>query len=352
MNLSVTHLVSSLNFGGAERFVIDLSQQQKDDGINANIISFGTDTDPLLEQCKKNQLEVLTINAIKLVAHYRFYIAVKDADVVHIHSPHVLKFLVPILPLLISKKIIYTRHGAHPFNQRLWLIVHRFCQKYIDHITFVSEEGKQIFTDNHGWHSKNKSVIDNAVRLPRIIKRQQNNKQISLGSVGRMVDLKNQICLLEALTKLSMEELQHINLHFFGDGPCMGKLKTYQQQHLADCSIYFHGSVADRQKIYSSFDVLVVTSETEGLSLVIIEAMASECCVIATNVGGNPLLVSDNETGWLFEYNDSTRLANLIKRCLEDNNDVKAFAQKSKQKISEQFSLSKCAQAYQNIYVD
>ncbi|MEW6997258.1 glycosyltransferase family 4 protein [Colwelliaceae bacterium BS250] len=344
--------MSSLNCGGAERFVIDLSQQQKDDGINAKIISFGTDTDSLLAECKKNQLQVLTINAIKLVAHYRLYKALKAVDVVHIHSPHVLKFLLPILPLLINKKIIYTRHGAHPFNQRLWLIVHRFCQKYIDHITFVSEEGKQIFTANHGWHSKNKSVIDNAVKLPNISKRQRNSKQISLGSVGRMVDLKNQICLLQALTKLNKDELQDISVHFFGDGPCMGKLKDYQQQYLPNSNIFFHGLVIDRQKIYSTFEVLIVTSETEGLSLVIIEAMASECCVIASNVGGNPQLVSDNETGWLFEYNDSTTLASLIKSCLQDKNQMAAFAQKSKQKICEQFSLTKCAQAYQKIYVD
>ncbi|TKB46638.1 glycosyltransferase family 4 protein [Thalassotalea mangrovi] len=351
--LSVLHMVSSLLIGGAERFVIDLCQQQRHDGLKTKIFSFGRQDDPLVSECNALKLNVFFNRGPKIIALTRLHRILRNADVIHIHSPHVLKFIAPLLPLIGQRKIIYTRHGAAPLDTPTWQLLHKYCEKYIHTITFVSEESQQIFSTNHGWHKKQKWVIDNAVLLPEITgARKTVEDTLSLGSVGRMIDIKNQINLLKALENLTPEVRKKIVVHFFGDGPCLGLLQQFKEEHLPDANVIFHGVVNQRDQIYSSFDVLVVTSETEGLSLAIIEAMASECAVIATDVGGNPRLVSHENTGWLFNYDDSQSLAKIIETCINDRKTVHEYAHRSKTMIEQNFSLQNCANKYKQLYLN
>ncbi len=351
--LSVLHMVSSLMIGGAERFVLDLCQQQRNDDIKTKIFSFGHQDDPLVSECHNLNLDVIFNRGHKFFALARLHRILRKVDVIHIHSPHVLKFIAPILPLIGKRKIIYTRHGAAPLDDPTWQMLHKYCEKYIHTITFVSEESQQIFSTHHGWHNKQKWVIDNAVLLPEIIGgKEVNHDTLALGSVGRMIDIKNQINLLKALVQLSEQDQRKISVHFFGDGPCLDHLQRFKDEHLPNANVVFHGVINQRDKIYSTFDVLVVTSETEGLSLAIIEAMASECAVIATDVGGNPRLVSHENTGWLFDYNDSNSLAKIIETCINDRKTVSEYANRSKTMIEKNFSLQNCANKYKQLYLN
>ena len=165
-----------------------------------------------------------------------------------------------------------------------------------------------------------------------------------------MVDLKNQISLLEAVATLPIEEQQKIEINFYGDGPCLAELKLFSDRNLENVAVNFHGMVQDRNIIYSSFDALIVTSETEGLSLAIIEAMAYGCVVIASNVGGNPKLVEHNKNGWLFEYNDTKTLAKYIQKLSTDKALISYLGSEGRKKIESQFSLDNTAQKYTDIY--
>jgi glycosyltransferase involved in cell wall biosynthesis len=115
-------------------------------------------------------------------------------------------------------------------------------------------------------------------------------------------------------------------------------------------NVYFHGMVQDRNVIYSSIDALVVTSETEGLSLAIIEAMAYGCAVIASNVGGNPKLIEQDVNGWLFEYDDNKTLSEFIHTLQTQQALLSTFGKAGRQKIEQQFSLDNCADKYSEIY--
>ena len=106
-------------------------------------------------------------------------------------------------------------------------------------------------------------------------------------SVGRLVPLKGQQFLLEAIAALPETERQRISVQIFGDGPDRERLEAIAGNTLKDIPVVFHGNVMDREEIYRQIDVLAVTSRTEGLSLAIMEAMARQIPVIATAVGGN-----------------------------------------------------------------
>src|SRR5690606_23459137 len=144
--------------------------------------------------------------------------------------------------------------------------------------------GSDMFLAKHFWNKEKVCVIENGVYIPESSEIKV-REPIRFGSVGRMVQLKGQHFLLRAFKEIDrkLAPLNHpYELHFFGSGPEERSLKAAAEASESNSSIYFHGTVIDREKIYSRIDVLIVSSVTEGLSLVIMEAMARGICVIAT----------------------------------------------------------------------
>lgn len=347
--IKVAHIVGSLNIGGAERFVMDLCQVQKQLGNKPAIISLGQPIDPLVAECVGNNIPVASYSGSPVWKLARILLVLLKFDVIHFHSPYALKFLSIILPL-INKRIIYTRHGASSLPELHWQELHNKAKKNISAVTFVSQEGADNFHHQHGWHDVPNVVIDNGVLINPITKVARKTNRLRIGSVGRMIPLKNQLGLLKAVRLLSKKSQDNIELHFFGDGECLADLKSFKDKHLAHVEVSFHGMVNDREQIYSNFDVLVVTSETEGLSMVIIEAMANYIPVIATNVGGNSKLVINNQTGWLFEFADDKKLASILLHIMDNKQLITDSGDLAFNYISETFSIKTAAKKYAQLY--
>lgn len=355
--MNIIHVLTSLKIGGAERFVIDLSTLQQKSNNNVKIISFGKEDEPLVEVCNELGLHVDFVQGSMLKRTKTLNSLFSMGDVVHFHSPHALKASLFSSPSLKKKKVIYTRHGAHPFGSSTWRLFHGLFKHIVDEVTFVSEDGHQIFQGVHQWGDVSSHTIENGIIMPDIkltahtAKTFDMTKKIKFGSVGRMVQLKNQISLLRAFHLLEDEIKNNIELHFYGNGECMNTLQAYAKEYLSQYNIVFHGIVKDRELIYNNIDVLVMTSETEGLSLAIIEAMSYYKPTLATNVGGNPRLVINDETGQLFEYNDDLSLCNLIKKYTSSSTLISEQGVLARKHVEKTFSLDQTWKKYQEIYV-
>jgi len=88
-------------------------------------------------------------------------------------------------------------------------------------------------------------------------------------------------------------------------------------------------------RYFRAGDLFVLNTGYEGLSHLILEAMAMEIPVITTNVGGNPELIKDGENGILVEYNNKEQIKNAILKLYKDENLRKRLAQKAKEKVKE-----------------
>ncbi|TWX67644.1 glycosyltransferase family 4 protein [Colwellia sp. C1TZA3] len=345
----VAHIIGSLKIGGAERFIIDLSIAQKKLNIQAAIISLGSPTDDLVGTCHINNIPVASYASNSYIKLCRVFIVLLKFDVIHVHSPHALKYLSLFLPFL-RKKVVYTRHGASPYSSAPWLKFHKKIKKSISAVTFVSQEGKDNFHQSHGWENVTSLVVDNGVLIEAVNKTPAKDGVLRIGSVGRVIPLKNQIGLLKAVQRLTPAAQRNVEIHFFGDGRSLAELKTFYKDKTPDLAVTFHGMVNDRELIYSSLDLLVVASETEGLSMVIIEAMANSIPVIATNVGGNPRLVKHHKTGWLFEYDDDKTLAEQILNLIDNRHLVDEIGAQALSYITDNFSIESSAKKYAELY--
>lgn len=350
--LKIIHIVSSLNVGGAERFVIDLGNKQLFHGSRVSILSFGSLTDTLVDVAQDKGIEVYTIEKVaSILGQFKLLRLLTKYDIIHIHTAYALKPLSIVMKFIGRRQCVYTRHGAAENNSTAWKKTHNKFKRHIKAMSFVSQESFDVFRRNFPWYDIPMSVVDNGVLLPedKAHFRVEEDK-LHIGSVGRLVPLKHQISLLKAISILPQDLQASIQLHIFGDGECESNLRKFSKDNLINENINFYGMVTERDKIYPAFDCLVVTSETEGLSLVIMESMAYSKPVIATDVGGNSKLVLDNINGWLVNYDDHHQLAEKIRELFDDYNKIKSFGDLALDYITENFSLDTVIEKYNEIY--
>ncbi|KZY34450.1 hypothetical protein A3752_06275 [Oleiphilus sp. HI0081] len=350
----VLHVLSSLKVGGAERFVLDLSAVQEQAGDHVEVFSCSSEECALDTEASKQSLNCILSSGdrfrdYKAVWHY--FRTKSSKSVLHIHSPFGLRFFVPLLPFLflLGVRIVYTRHGIAPLASKKWRLIHRFANLFVSWVTFVSDAGKKAFYNTHGWKESKLVTISNGVFVPLQVANIESTK-LRIGSVGRMVALKGQKGLINAVSRLDATLREKIEIHFFGDGPERSKLEALALEALNDGQCIFHGMELDRDKVYGSFDVLAVCSEQEGLSLAIMEAMARRIPVIATNVGDSPKLVLDDQTGFLYEYADVENLTKLITQLCEDDELRRSLGEKAREHMIENFSLESANEEYQKCY--
>lgn len=348
----VAHVVSSLSVGGAERLVVDLSHAQLREGLRVTILDMGRDERPLGEEARALGIEVIRVGRWRTrlgrFAALARHLVARPSQAVHVHNPGALRAVLPILPF-VGGPVLYTRHGASPYAAENWRALHRVARSFVDRITFVTEEARLAFRSAHGndWPD---AVIRNGVPVAVAPPIRTIGTRLRLGAVGRLVELKQQKLILDAVAALPADIRHRVEIHLFGDGPERDDLAHRASTVLAGVPVVFHGTVLDRENIYAHVDVLVVSSRTEGLSMAMLEAMARAVPVIATDVGGNRELVHDNSTGLLVPVNDVDALRDAIARTICEPTLTAKLGRASHELIAKRYSIVDIAARYQELY--
>jgi glycosyltransferase involved in cell wall biosynthesis len=116
--------------------------------------------------------------------------------------------------------------------------------------------------------------------------------------------------------------------------------------------VIFTGFRLDVQKILSSLAVSVLPSLKEGLSNALLESMAAGLPVVATDVGGNPEVVIDGETGLLVPAKNPSALAEAICRVLLTPGLRQSFGQAGRRRVLDHFSNERMIRTVERLYVD
>lgn len=147
---------------------------------------------------------------------------------------------------------------------------------------------------------------------------EKKNEKFTVVFTGRLVIQKQPMLLLKAL-KWQPELWKNAEFHIFGDGNLKSKLMQYARQKLPGIQIVFHGKTEQKfvADMLQKAHVSVQPSLNEGMSLGIIEAVASGCKVITTKASGNNEIISDENFGSFIPFNSSKALAEKLRMYLE-----------------------------------
>ena len=112
----------------------------------------------------------------------------------------------------------------------------------------------------------------------------------------------------------------------------------------------FLGDAAGCAEALVRVDVFVLPSLSEGLSLALLEAMASGKPVVATRVGGNPELIDHGRTGFLIQPEDGKDLAAHLLNLLSDPEMMQQFGRQASERVQQHFSMGQMVDRYRDLY--
>jgi sugar transferase (PEP-CTERM/EpsH1 system associated) len=173
-----------------------------------------------------------------------------------------------------------------------------------------------------------------------------------IGSVGRMVKVKDYPTLTRAFVKLcrQMDTSAHLRLIIVGGGPELAECQTIIDAAGLSAQAHFPGDRADTPDWLRSFDIFVLPSLGEGISNTLLEAMATGLPVIASRVGGTPELVQENKTGKLFTPGEHETLADLLAHYVQHPEQGRQHGAVARTCIEQAFAWPKMAARYQRVY--
>jgi L-malate glycosyltransferase len=135
---------------------------------------------------------------------------------------------------------------------------------------------------------------------------------VCIGIVGNMSRKVKRIDLFVKAADYVIQRQKNVRFVILGDGQLKPELIEMAKNLEIEEHILFLGREVSKHKILSAMDIGVLTSDSEGLSNAIIEYMAAGLPVVATNVGGNPDLVQEKETGFLVSPNEYREIGEAI----------------------------------------
>ena len=174
---------------------------------------------------------------------------------------------------------------------------------------------------------------------------------------GRLIDVKGVEYLIRAFPSV-LEKHANAKLLVVGSGPCKGDLVNVSERLHLQGRVVFQEPVSQEElaRYFSTADVVVLPSvrtdegETEGLGLVLLEAMACGVPVIGSATGGIPDIIKDGETGLIALQMNPHDLAEKILRILDDEALRKKVTEKGFGFVKQEFSWAVVAERFKKIY--
>ena len=170
-----------------------------------------------------------------------------------------------------------------------------------------------------------------------------------LGLVGRLVRVKGVEILLHAAQRLCASN-PGLRVLIVGDGPEAGSLRALSQALGLDPCVQFTGFRTDVLDLVASMDALVLSSYSEGVPMVILEAMAMGIPIVATSVGGIPEILTDGDTALLVPSGRADKLADACQRLFETPGLVERLTRAARVRVEAEFSAPIMADRVAQIY--
>ncbi len=167
-------------------------------------------------------------------------------------------------------------------------------------------------------------------------------------AVARMVPDKDLDTLIRAFAEVA-PEFPQAQLWLVGEGPLLGNLQQLAGEILPPGACRFLPPRADLRPLFHQAGLLALSSRTEALPNVVLEAMAAGLPVAATAVGGVPELVTPARTGWLAEPSDPPALAAALRRLLANPEQCRDFGREGRRRVVRDFSLDAMVSRYEEV---
>lgn len=264
-------------------------------------------------------------------------------DVLHLHTPK--DYLVGALAARLSDATatVLTRHLLLPVSPHMRRLYRR-CDAVICPCRALRD---QLAAD--GVPDEKLALVYGAINAEPFFQAPPPRSETGLvvGTVGRLVPGKGHAVLLEAFAQLGGVP----TLRVIGDGPERAALGAQVERLGLTDGVQFLGFQSDVPAAMAALDMFVLAStHTEVLPLVVMEAMAAGCAVVATAVGGVPEIVEDGHSGLLVPPGDAEALAASLRRLAADPALRATLGRAARERVRGRFTLPGMVAETERVY--
>jgi len=240
------------------------------------------------------------------------------------------------------------RHGVYRMASAVATVTHDLRTYHAAQAWWRPEVIKVLYNGVDGREFSPQPQVRDAVRQRLGIPADA----LVVGSVGRMVPLKDFTTLLQAAEVL-VPEAPNLQVLLVGSGPELTRLQSLaaNSPQLAG-RVVFPGPVDDVADVLNAMDIFVLPTLIEGMSNTLLEALAVGLPVVATRVGGNPEILAEGECGFLFTPQALPELVGRLKTLLRNSRLRADFGRAARERALQHFSLERMLQRYRDLYID
>ena len=282
------------DMGGGPRHICDLIEGIQKQYPNFNIYIAAPDEPPFFEQFKKYAIDVIPIPkrklSIKAILSLIRFIRTNHINIIHSHGRGA-GIYSKILYIFTRAKVVHTFHGISK-DKKLIVekILSSLTHQYIcvSNSEYVKAQKLKVAT------IRKITVNPNGINLSLFNQSKTRNKTLQkVGIIGRLDRVKRIDKLLVAIHK-KHDDLKDFTFYIAGDGPLKNSLITLAHKYQIENKVIFLGETNDICCFLNSIAVLTSFSESEGLPLSVLEAMACNTPCLLSDIDAHKNLAANN----------------------------------------------------------
>lgn len=365
--LRVLQVVPDLGVGGLSRVVESICLTIDKSQFDVSVLSFhgGGEFADIL---RKSGVPVFTLGDgdFRKRTSYTGFLEVarllrrEAVDVVHTHNTQPFLDAVPGGILAGVRTMVHTDHARHFPDRWRYMFAERVLSRFVYRVVGVSDDTSRNLVKYEKISPRKIVTIPNGisghvydVRIDREAKRRElgiaPDAKI-LGFASRLEPQKGVPYLLDAMPEI-IRRVPQVLLLIVGQGREQSALERQVSELGIEQHVRFLGVRFDMPELLGLFDVMVLPSVWEGLPMIILEAMAAGCPVVATSVGGVPTAVRNEETGLLMKPGNPHAIVEAVSGLLNDGNRRERFGAAARRVFAQQFTADAMTRQYERLYL-
>lgn len=369
--IKVMHIISDTNVGGAGKLLYNLCKSIDVERFhfwivlpeNSALIKLFSNMSPNVSICRiKNGQD----RSFDLKASFEVGQLIKrlNPDIVHTHSALYGRIGAKFV-LYETKKVVYTKHCVFELPKFRKIGIIKKCYGFIDgllagNIVAVADSAKNELIESGIKPQKIQVIINGSIPLKNTSDEEKQKLRDILGIsrdafiVGmsaRLEEYKGHKTMIRAAEIIKKRGSEHLIFLILGNGSIEDELKEYARMRDVDDIILFLGFQSNVNDYVNLFDVnLNCSIGTETSSLAISEGLSLGKVALASDYGGNPHMVINGETGFIFKQNNEAELSERILFLKNNPNILQYMSKQAKEDFYNRFSAYIMAKQYTELY--
>ena len=356
--LRVCHVFVTLHTGGAERLFVEAAKHADPSRLDFEFVSLAGGGEPADELRAMGvrvtdlglTTDVPSVSTMRML--YRHFADERAAgrafDVVHTHNT--LPSFVAAWPARRAGvgAVVNTQHGRGAGDNWQSRVKFLLANRATDAVVGVSEDARRLCAGQDPLAAHKTSRIWNSVDTSRFQYRGPAD-DLHAVSVARLSPEKDFATLLRAVS-LVRDRQPQLRLTLVGDGGERPVLESLTDELDLRSCVTFLGERRDIPEQLATAGFFVSSSRTEGISLTLLEAMGVGLPIVTTDVGGNPEVVVDGETGMIVPPQEPSALADAIDAMCKRRETWAAMGRAGRDRVVTEFEIGRMVRQYEELY--